>query len=600
MGPDRRTAQAQRVGDLTRLAQVVPDVPSFSVDDGFTYEVPEVLAAIDVGDLVRIPLGGRRVRGYVTNVSDGTPDRALRSIAARSGKRGVFGASMLESLRWAATHYVAPLSTVLSRCTPPNVPRGVPKVQRGPVEARDGVLSEWAGRQVEKGRTRPAYLLHGDPVDEVIAAIAPVLSAGNNVIVAAPTVTEAHSTVAALRSVFAERVWSATAEDTPAQRTRAWTQLAEPTGSVVVGTREVAFWGTSGLGLAIVIDEGRRAYKSPQTPTYHVREVLRRRSVIERFGLLLTGAVPTSEALAAGVEIVRERRRIWPLVDVVDRTAESAGSGLVSDRSRHVLAAMGDFGTAFVLVPRRGGAYRCSRCRELHVCVECGSMLDRAGQCPRCSRSYPSCTACHGTRFEALGASIPRIVADLRRTMGSDVGPAGSGSRISVGTERDLVGAPRVDLVVIVDPDTALLAPTYRAEEDALRLLARAVLVAKPGRGRRALIESRLPEHRVLAALRSGDPVPFMAETQQEREKSGFPPVGELLAIETDAEGAHELLEAATEGVALLGPVAEDGRERWLVQGSDLGRARVRLRAAIQQLRDAGARVRIDVDPVEL
>ncbi|MEN8234151.1 MAG: hypothetical protein ABFR89_04435 [Actinomycetota bacterium] len=600
MGQDRRASKERRISHLTRIAQVVPDVPSFAVDDGFAYEIPDALEDISVGDLVRIPLGGRRVRGYVTDVSDGTPERPLRPIAARSGNRGVFNPGMLASLRWASTHYVAPLSTVLSRCTPPNVPRAKPRVHSDDIGERDGILAEWGARQVERGRTRPAYLLSGEPLAEVITAIAPVLRDGKNVIVSAPTVSEVQSVAEALRGVFDKRVETAAAGDTPAQRTKAWTQLAAPTGSVVVGTREVAFWGTTGLGLAVIIDEGRRAYKSPQTPTYHVREVLRRRSVIERFGLLLTGAVPTSEALAAGVEIMREQRRIWPLVDVIDRGEGSAGSQIVTDRTRHALTALGESGTAFVLVPRRGGTYRCARCRNLRVCTGCDSVLDRSGSCPRCGRSYPACTTCRGTRFEALGVSIPRVVAELQRTFGDAAGPAGSGARFVVGTERDLVGALRADLVVVVGPDTAILAPNYRAEEDALRLLARAVLVAKPGRGRRALIETHLADHRVLTAIRRGDPMPFMAETQDQREGTGFPPVGELLAIETDAEGAHELLEPATEGASLLGPVAEEGTERWLVQGRDLGRVRVRLRSVVQQLRDGGARVRVDVDPMDL
>ena len=95
---------------LTRIAQVVPDVPTFAVDDGFAYEVPESLATLDVGDIVRVPLGGRKVRGYVTSVREGTPERTLREVAARSGKQGVFDPALLRSLRWVATHYVAPVS----------------------------------------------------------------------------------------------------------------------------------------------------------------------------------------------------------------------------------------------------------------------------------------------------------------------------------------------------------------------------------------------------------------------------------------------------------------------------------------------------------
>jgi len=597
VGPHRRDAQTRRALRLTRIAQVVPAVPSFAVDDGFTYSIPDALADLAVGDIVRVPLGGRRVRGYVTSVGEGNAGRRLRDIAARSGKQGVFTPAMLESLRWTAAHYVAPLSTVLDRCAPPNLPGKAPGPAAGGLPATGGLL---AGRSAEGNERRPAFVLSGDPFDAVVSAITPVIAQGRNVIVTAPTVTEAHRTAEALAALYGRRVRSATSDESPAVRTTGWGRLATATGSIVVGTREVAFWGKDALGLAVDIDEGRRAYKSPRTPTYHVREVLRRRSLIEGFPLVLTGAVPTSEAMAAGVDLYRDQRRVWPLVEVVDRSDASFGGGSVGDVATRAIAALGPSGSVFVLAPRRGGTFRCARCRELRRCSTCDAMLERDGRCPRCGTVYPVCTSCGGRRFEALSGGVTRVVDDLRRRFGTDAGPAGGRARIAVGTERDLVGLPPVDLVVVVDPDAGILAPTYRADEEALRLLARAVLAAGPGRGRRAVIQTSLPDHPVFTALKHGDPVPFLRDTLAARASSGFPPVGELIAIEADDESATGVLEGAAGEATLLGPAPEGERFRWLIQGRDLSGVRIRLRPAVQQLRDAGTRVRVDVDPVDL
>ena len=507
---------------------------------------------------------------------------------------------MLRSLRWAATHYVAPLSTVLARCAPPNLPRRKPRIHEGDVEDVDGTVRAWSERQAGGGRTRPAYLVTGDPLPAVMSAIAPVLRGGRNVIVTAPTVAEAQAVADALRGVFGDRVRLATSDESPAVRTTSWSQIASGTGSVVVGTREVAFWGVDGLGLAVVLDEGRRGYKSPQTPTFHVRDVLRRRSTIERFSLLLTGPVPTAEALSSGVEVIETPGRVWPLVEVVDRSEEGAGSGALGDRARTSIAALGVGATAYVLVPRRGGSFRCSRCRELRKCPDCDAMLGRSGICARCGRTFPRCLACGGGRFEPLAGGVSRIVDDLARIFGSDVGAVGSGRRIVVGTERDLVGLPPVDLVIVIDPDAGILAPNYRADEDALRLLVRAALAARPGRGRRALVQTSLSGHRVFEALRSGEPMDFMSETLRKREASGFPPIGDLIALETDASDAGPPLSKAVGDASLLGPAREGDRDRWLIQGRDLSAVRLRLRSAVQHVRDGGARVRVDADPVDL
>ena len=92
----------------------------------------------------------------------------------------------------------------------------------------------------------------------------------------------------------------------------------------------------------------------------------------------------------------------------------------------------------------------------------------------------------------------------------------------------------------------------------------------------------------------------FMTETLRRREASGFPPIGDLIALETDATDAGPVLIEAAGEASLLGPAKEGDRERWLIQGRDLSAVRLRLRSAVQHVRDGGARVRVDADPVEL
>ncbi|MEA3501924.1 MAG: hypothetical protein U9R47_04055, partial [Actinomycetota bacterium] len=91
-----------------------------------------------------------------------------------------------------------------------------------------------------------------------------------------------------------------------------------------------------------------------------------------------------------------------------------------------------------------------------------------------------------------------------------------------------------------------------------------------------------------------------MNEVLRRREESGFPPVGDLIALETDAVDAGPALIEAAGDAMLLGPAKEGSRERWLIQGRDLAAVRLRLRSAVQHLRDGGARVRVDADPVDL
>jgi primosomal protein N' len=83
----------------------------------------------------------------------------------------------------------------------------------------------------------------------------------------------------------------------------------------------------------------------------------------------------------------------------------------------------------------------------------------------------------------------------------------------------------------------------------------------------------------------------------------GFPPHGELLVVEMEGApaGADRALREAVAGRgSVLGPADRGGRVRWLVQGRELRQARLAMRGLVQDWRDAGARVRIDADPIDL
>jgi len=186
--------------------------------------------------------------------------------------------------------------------------------------------------------------------------------------------------------------------------------------------------------------------------------------------------------------------------------------------------------------------------------------------------------------------------------LGDAVGPAGEPDRpVVVGTERDIPESPDVDIAAAVDIDGVMLAPHYRAGEDALRLVARLAGKVKPGAGNRCLVQTGVPGHAVIAALRGGHPLPFLRAELDRRSIEGFPPTGELIAIDVKntpdgADGA--LREAVGDGVH--GPAPSGEGTRWLIQGSDLREPKIRLRRLVQQWRDTGARVRVDVDPIDL
>ncbi len=123
------------------------------------------------------------------------------------------------------------------------------------------------------------------------------------------------------------------------------------------------------------------------------------------------------------------------------------------------------------------------------------------------------------------------------------------------------------------------------------------------GRGQRCLIQTAQPGHRAFVALRHGHPLEFLSTLGAERERDHLPPAAELLAVEVAGDATdrhHDLEPLGDDQVQIHGPEVGGGRTRWFLQGTRLQRARVQLRTVVQQWRDAGLKVRIDADPIDL
>lgn len=601
-GAGRRTGGGRGL-TLTSIVRVVPDLPSFAVDGGFAYAVPDELTErISVGSIVRVPLSGRRVRGYVTELTDGSTD-GLKSVRTVSGAWPCFTPATLQTLRWAATHYVAPLSVVLGKTAPPNLPRKAGERALPSVPPTTSPVPEVTEAAVAGRHGRVTHLLTASPYAEGIRrTVTPVVRAGRSVMIVAPTVAEVRALADDLGRDFGSRVVEV-ADQSDATVTTAWSVTAAQSGLVLVGTPRVVWWPVETLSLAVVVEPGRRSMKERQTPAVAVDEVMRRRGAVERFPVLQLGRVPTVEGLSRGVDIRRGMGRLWPQVEIVDRGEEPPGSGVVSVRAKTAIAATtGRGGRVLVFTHRRGysSASRCVACRTLRTCQSCGSRPDPGTTCTRCAARLTPCENCGGSRFEPLGAAFGRVVEELRRVVGARVGSVDDGRPVMVGTERDLVGVTGVDLAVAVDADGLVRGTNYRAAEDALALLARVASTVRSASGNRMMVQTADPAHPLFTALRRSDPEPFLSDDLKTRSALGLPPLGEVIVLETSETDELNLLDGVFDGATAFGPAVVRDRLRWLIQGDDLTEVRKRLAAAAAKLRDRGVRVRIDVDPREL
>ena len=552
---------------------------------------------------MRVPLGGRVVRGWVIRVDD-SPREGLKAVRRISGDHTVFSPQLLETLQWAAHHYVAPVSSLLKKTSPPNLPRratakALPEVPSG----LDGVFTPLGVSAVEGGAGPPAVVVGSVSTAAVISAAVPVLSSDHSVMVVFPTGLEAQRFFDQAAGLGARRIL-VHPEMSDRQVTDRWSRVRDQSGYLLVGTERIALWPVAGLRLAWIVGDGRRGLKARQTPTLHVRELLRSRAAGERFSLVLSSVVPSTEAVAGGARLIVQPGRLWPRTEVIDRGEDPPGGGVVGTRARAAIAAAARQGKpAFVFTHRHGyaPAFRCVSCRTLRVCEVCEARAVGKTLCARCGSPLEPCRKCAGRVFEPMGAGEGRVLAELTKFVAPAlVGPIDSAGPVWVGTERDLPRVTARHMAIAVDADGLIFGTNYRAPETALRLLARVAGTVATSAGARFIVQTARPSHPIIQALQRGEPLDLLKAMIEERRRERLPPAGQLLVLDVTRPPSWLPESLAKLSCDLLGPIEYGDRLRWLLQGTSLDRDKRVLRGIVQDARDAGARVRVDADPIDL
>jgi primosomal protein N' (replication factor Y) (superfamily II helicase) len=596
--------------------QVLVDVPLFHLDRPFTYRVPEALRdAVHLGSRVKVPFGGRRrVDGWVVGRADELPADA-RDLLKVVSPLPAFGPGELELLRWVADRYAGTVADALRLAVPPRVaavdaavaaeaPEPAPgggrraepaaRAARGdpPAAAGDPLVELVAGGRGGAVYWRP--LPGEDRGARVAALVEAALAAGRGAIVVTPEVAAGSAVGDAVRKAFPDAADLAS-DLSDRRRYRAWAELRRGRRLVVVGGRSAVLAPLPDLGCVVVDDEANFAHKEQRTPRFHAREVALRRAARGRALCVLTGTVPSPEALAAiqagQCRLLRPdratERHARPLVEVVDPDDEGPSAARLHPRALAAIrAALRGGESAYVLVPRRGAADP----------AEPGART--AGQvAAELARILP-------------GAPVWRLD---REVVDPGALPPWAGQRpgVIVGTVAGVKDHPPLfgcRTVVVVGADTALGQAEVRAAEDAYRTWSRAAAWCGPGRagGGRLVLQTRHGGHHAVQALVRWDPEYFWRHELPRRVELRFPPARRLVLAEgpvpEEAAAARAALAGALGPKAeLLGPAAMGRGWRIIAKVEDAEWAARALRPVLAEAsRTGGPRMSVDVEPLEV
>jgi primosomal protein N' (replication factor Y) len=641
---------------VTRYASVYPLVTARALAREFTYEVPD---DVRPGAVVEVRFGNAKRRGVVTEVDVAAPHGIDTSPVERVVEE--LPRPLVELALWIAEYYgstpgralalVAPVQRKARGERPRPAEREALPGESEPAElsaSQRSALARIIGA-LDAGETAN-LLLHGatgsGKTEVYLQACAAALERGRGAIVLVPEIALTPQTLGRFRARFGERIAVLHSALTEAERRDERVRIASGEAAIVVGARSAVFASVPRLGVICVDEEHDASYKQESDPRYDARSVAAKRAALEGAVAVFGSATPRPESWGKLERLELGGRLAGPLppVRVVDLRRE-AGYPLSAPLLAELGAIAEGGGKAILLLNRRGvsPALHCRACGTTLRCDNCDVALvlhqDRRLRCHHCGAAEPepdTCPVCGSAELARLGAGTQRLERELEAklpelerirldadavdrpgALAAALTRFGDSDRVVlVGTQMVAKGHhfPGVSLAAVVDADTGLGLPDFRAEERTFQLLTQ--LAGRSGRDApgRVLVQTFQPDSRAIAFAARHDVARFLDGELERRRELGYPPFRHLVRIVAtgpEPEGPLQALAELKTGLPgeLLGPapllrlrgryraqlVAKTEQPRRLA--AEAGRL---LSLAAPAMRRAGLTAVVDVDPQSL
>lgn len=434
----------------------------------------------------------------------------------------------------------------------------------------------------ESFSTKNVTLLHGvtsaGKTEIYIHLIAEALERGEQVLYMLPEIALTKQIVERLRRVFGNRIGLYHSKFSDAERVEIWKkQLGDEPYDIILGVRSSVFLPFKRLGLVIVDEEHENSYKQQEpAPRYHARNAAVVLASLFGAKTLLGTATPSIESYYNAVTgkyalvslTTRHRSIKLPHIEVVDMQEcqrRKLVTGTFSDPLVEAMdEALKNKQQIILFQNRRGYAplMECKTCGWVPRCKHCDVSLTlhkSAGKltCHYCGYTIPApvhCPNCEERNFINLGYGTEKIEDDLHNLF-----PEARIERMDLDTTRTrnayekiitdfqqgktdiLIGTQMVSkgldfdnvaVVGIINADTLLNYPDFRATERAFQLMAQVAGRAgrKNGQGK-VFLQTKMTDAPVIPLIVGNDYASFYDQQIGERMLFHYPPFYRLVYI---------------------------------------------------------------------
>ncbi|MDH6364291.1 primosomal protein N' (replication factor Y) [Enterococcus sp. PF1-24] len=402
-----------------------------------------------------------------------------------------------------------------------------------------------------------------------LQAISEVLVQGETAMMLVPEISLTPQMVERFKGRFGEQVAVLHSGLSQGEKYDEWRKIERNEAQVVVGARSAVFAPLNNLGIIIIDEEHEATYKQDETPRYHARDLAIWRGRYHHCPVVLGSATPSLESRARAQKNVYHLLRLTqrgnqqaslPEVTIVDMRDEfrqknhSSFSQVllqnlterIEKQEQSVLMLNRRGYSSFVMCRDCGFVLPCPNCDislTLHMdtktmrCHYCGHEEGIPHRCPNCGedkiRYYGTGTQKVEEELQALlpAARILRMDVDTTRKKGAHEkllqAFGNKEADILLGTQMIAKGLdfPNVTLVGVLNADTSLNLPDFRASERTFQLLTQ--VSGRAGRGEKkgeVFIQTFNPEHYSIRLAQTQDYEAFYQREMQIRHHGGYPP----------------------------------------------------------------------------
>ena len=372
------------------------------------------------------------------------------------------------------------------------------------------------------------------------------------------------------------------------ERLQNWLAASTGAAKIVIGTRLSVFTPMPHLKMIMMDEEHDGSYKQQDGMRYHARDVAIVRAKQLNIPIILGSATPSLETWfnatskpasaqnntqkqAYGLLSLSQRAVLQaklPNIFCIDIAKSPTENGLSPLLVKALRERLNKGEQSLLFINRRGYApvLHCNACQWVAPCMRCSARLvvhlsQKRLKCHHCGHEQKiplQCPSCGNADMRPVGQATQRLEQTLQTLL-----PNARIARVDRDSMRNknaltdlltqvhnqeidiLVGTqmlakghdfPNLTLVGVIDTDSALYSPDFRASE---RLFAQLMQVAgRAGRADKAgevLIQTAFPQHALFHALRAQDYVSFANELLQERQLMQFPPVHYFALLRAEA-----------------------------------------------------------------